>query len=63
MPETQEKQNSGAGSLLASQSESLSVIQDALKGLQYGQVTVVVQDGIVVQVERTEKHRLHARRS
>ncbi len=63
MPETQDKQNSGAGSLLASQSESLSVIQDALKGLQYGQVTVVVQDGIVVQVERTEKHRLHARRS
>lgn len=63
MPETQEKQNGGAGSLLASQAESLSVIQDALKGLQYGQVTVVVQDGIVVQVERTEKHRLHARRS
>jgi hypothetical protein len=33
-------------------------IQEALQGLQYGSVTVVVQDGHVVQVERLEKRRL-----
>jgi len=29
-----------------------------LSGLRYGTVCVVVQDGVVVQVERTEKIRL-----
>jgi hypothetical protein len=33
-------------------------IQDALRGLRFGTVTVIVQDGAVVQVERTEKLRL-----
>lgn len=32
-------------------------IQDALRGLQFGSITVIVQDGVVVQVERTEKRR------
>ena len=38
--------------------EALARISAALRGLRYGTVTVVVQDGIVVQVERTEKIRL-----
>jgi hypothetical protein len=33
-------------------------VADALRGLQFGTVTVVVQDGVVVQVERMEKVRL-----
>lgn len=33
-------------------------IGDALTGLRYGSVLVIVQDGIVVQLERTEKTRL-----
>ena len=33
-------------------------IEQALRGLRYGTVTVTVQDGVVVQVERTEKTRL-----
>jgi hypothetical protein len=37
---------------------ALSKVRDALSGLRYGAVTVVVQDGVVVQVERTEKVRL-----
>jgi hypothetical protein len=37
---------------------ALQQIEEALRGLQFGQVTVVVQDGVVVQVERTEKRRL-----
>ena len=33
-------------------------IRDALRGLRFGTVSVIVQDGVVVQVERTEKLRL-----
>ena len=33
-------------------------VQEALDGLRYGEVTVVVQDGIIVQVERTDRLRL-----
>ena len=32
-------------------------ILEALRGLRYGTVTVVVQDGVVVQVERLERKR------
>lgn len=33
-------------------------IGEALKGLRYGSVLAIVQDGVVVQIERTEKTRL-----
>ena len=33
-------------------------IRDALKGLRFGAITVIVQDGVVVQIDRTEKRRL-----
>jgi hypothetical protein len=36
----------------------LSEIAQALQGLQYGDVTVLVRDGGVVRIERTEKTRL-----
>jgi hypothetical protein len=32
-------------------------IEDALRGLRFGAVTIVVQDGVIVQVERTERTR------
>ena len=37
---------------------ALSRIGDALRGLRYGSVLAIVQDGVVVQIERTEKTRL-----
>jgi len=37
---------------------SLIRIGDALRGLRYGSVLAIVQDGVVVQIERTEKTRL-----
>lgn len=40
---------------------ALTKVRDALTGLRYGEVTVVVQDGVVVQVERTEKVRIARR--
>jgi hypothetical protein len=41
--------------------EALERIGAALRTLRYGTVTVIVQDGVVVQVERTEKFRLEKR--
>jgi hypothetical protein len=34
-----------------------SQIENALRDLQFGTITLVVKDGIVVQVERTERQR------
>jgi hypothetical protein len=36
-----------------------SIVQ-ALSGLRYGQVTIIVQDGRVIQIDRTERHRFTA---
>lgn len=33
----------------------------ALRGLQYGVVSVIVQDGVVIQIERTERTRLRGK--
>jgi hypothetical protein len=33
-------------------------IQDALRGLQFGSVTLIVQDGLIVQIDRLERRRL-----
>ena len=43
----------------------LAQIRGVLQGLRFGSVTIVVQDGVVVQIDRTEKRRLQpsARRS
>ena len=40
------------------QEAALEQIRDALRGLRFGNVSIVVQDGVVVQIERTEKRRL-----
>ena len=37
---------------------ALARIGDALRGLRFGTVLAIVQDGVVVQIERTEKTRL-----
>jgi hypothetical protein len=39
-------------------SEPLRYVEEALRGLRYGTVTITVHDGAVVQVERTEKQRM-----
>jgi hypothetical protein len=36
---------------------TLQNIEDALRDLQFGSITLVVQDGVVVQLERTERKR------
>ena len=42
-------------------SSALQQVEHALRGLQFGTVTVIVQDGVPIQVERTEKRRLKRR--
>jgi hypothetical protein len=39
-------------------STALDHIRDALRGLRFGLVSIVVQDGVVIQIERTERRRL-----
>jgi hypothetical protein len=36
-------------------------ICDALHGLEFGTITLIVQEGLVIQVDRTEKKRLPRR--
>jgi hypothetical protein len=38
--------------------QALAHIRNQLKDLRYGTLLIVVQDGVVVQIERTEKTRL-----
>jgi hypothetical protein len=35
----------------------LEQIRQAIDGLRFGQVTIVIHDGAVVQIDRTEKRR------
>jgi hypothetical protein len=34
-------------------------IRNALRGILFGSVQIVVQNGVIVQIDRTEKRRLH----
>lgn len=51
----------GAGRVGSVTADDAERILGALRGLRYGVVTVIVHDGVVVQVERTEKLRLQRR--
>jgi len=35
----------------------LELIAESVKGIQYGSVQIVIHDGRIVQIERTEKRR------
>ena len=37
----------------------LDQITTALRGLKFGQVIITVQDGVIVQIDRTERRRLN----
>jgi hypothetical protein len=56
-PQLEEKQHV-AGAARADRTETLARIEAALKGLRFGTVTLVVHEGEVVVVERTEKVRI-----
>ncbi len=37
---------------------ALDRVRDALRGMAFGTITLSIQDGVVVQIDRTEKLRL-----
>lgn len=43
--------------------EALNQIRDSLRGLRFGSVNIIVQDGVVIQIDRTEKRRLRTNRN
>jgi hypothetical protein len=42
---------------------TLDEVRASLRNLRYGSVTIVVQDGVIIQIDRTEKRRLQSRRA
>jgi hypothetical protein len=56
--------SSPAEEALHREAVALRAISDAVRGLRFGTVNVLVQDGVVIQIDRTEKVRLdYARES
>ncbi len=47
----------------ASADVTLDEVRASLKNLRYGSVTIIVQDGVIIQIDRTEKRRLQSRRA
>jgi hypothetical protein len=43
--------------------DALNQIRESLRGLRFGSVNIIVQDGVVIQIDRTEKCRLRASRN
>lgn len=55
---TEHAEENGAHAAHGTEHETaIDRIEDALRGLRFGTVTAVVHEGVVVQVERTEKVR------
>lgn len=41
--------------------EDLEAIRDALRGIRYGSALVTIQDGVIVQIDRTDRRRMRLR--
>jgi hypothetical protein len=52
-------QNAGVGRLTSNGvAVDLEPIRAAIKGIRFGEVRIVIQDGVVIQIDRMEKQRL-----
>ena len=59
MPDkTSDKEAAAVPTAEPSPEAALDQIKAALRGLKYGVISIIVQDGVVIQLERTEKIRL-----
>jgi hypothetical protein len=47
----------------SSAEEAIEQIRESLRGLKFGSVNIIVQDGVVIQIDRTEKKRLRDNRN
>lgn len=49
-----------AGNLTPLSEAVLTVLTEALRSIRYGTDTVIIQDGRVIQIDRTERQRLNS---
>jgi hypothetical protein len=47
----------------AAADDAINQIRDALRGLRFGSVNIIVQDGVIIQIDRTEKRRIRGSRT
>ena len=47
-----------AGEYAAPADDEINQIRESLRNLRYGSVNIIVQDGVIIQIDRTEKRRL-----
>lgn len=40
------------------QSQWQEKIEELLQNMKYGNITIIVQDGKIIQIDKTEKHRI-----
>jgi hypothetical protein len=55
--------NSAAPDREAATDDTLAQIRESLRGLRFGSVNIIVQDGVIIQIDRTEKRRLRTNRN
>jgi hypothetical protein len=53
----------GTTDAVISADDTLNQIRDSLRGLRFGSVNIIVQDGVIIQIDRTEKRRLRGNRN
>lgn len=61
--EPHESQRTNLDRATSDKEGDLRQIREALAGLRFGSVNIIVQDGVIVQIDRTEKRRLPRRDS
>ena len=57
------QQSHNGGPERSSADDALNQIRDSLRGLRFGSVNIIVQDGVIIQIDRTEKRRLRVGRN
>ena len=55
---SQGEPNSAPSNGEAQREAEIAQILDSLRGLKYGSVNIIVQDGVIVQIDRLEKRRI-----
>jgi hypothetical protein len=55
--------NTPAAEQAAPADDAINQIRDSLRGLKFGSVNIIVQDGVIIQIDRTEKRRLRNART
>ncbi len=54
--DARESETDGPGPVVAA--VDLEPIRAAIKGIRFGEVRIVIQDGVVIQIDRMEKRRI-----